>query len=213
MLSEQDVCHHCFIIEGNMQILALFHPVGLYGATKSWGRCESDLSDMLSNEGHKDSCPQCCCSHADARAWGLSEEGGCRRSCPGRWGEEAKLCAFRPMHQDAADGDATRARPSACPQSGQGRGNAHSSLPRGATERCHCWSPAWPLSWLLGWWSDLVRPPLLWGQGALGRPRWAMRWGGCRCMWASSNMWVSSQVVYEEHEQTCPGCGERVEAC
>lgn len=48
-----------------------------------------------------------------------------------------------------------RARPSAFPQSGQGAWQrskfcAGTSVSLWILERCHCWSPAWPLSWLLG---------------------------------------------------------------
>jgi len=62
-----------YLMQRNMQILALFHPVDFLvnvciWAIKSWGHCESDLSDMLSSGGHKECFPLCCCSHADARA-------------------------------------------------------------------------------------------------------------------------------------------------
>lgn len=140
-----------------------------------WGLCESEISDMLDKGGRRTA------ASPSATADTLSEGG--HTTCPARSiqaGEKAKAVCFQahasrrhvaPRH--CADGDETRPDdgcsehgPQCAHSRGRVRGNARTHTTRRRTpflgeslwrlERCHCWSPAWPLSWLWVWWSRLT---------------------------------------------------------
>lgn len=168
----------------------------------------------------------------------LSEDTRHAQPGPSRQVRRQKLYAFRPMHQDdtshhattrmATRRDQTTGVPSTAlsvPAVGAGcvvtldtqsRGHL-SGVSLWRLERCHCWSPAWPLSWLLG---VVVKADhhCCEAKVQLRDAAYHMLWdeeNAAAVACGSSNLWVCLLLVSLNgtHIEPVLDWRERVEAC
>lgn len=173
-----------------------------------------------------------------ATAVTLSEDTRHAQPGPSRQVRRQKLYAFRPMHQDdtshhattrmATRRDQTTGVPSTAlsvPAVGAGcvvtldtqsRGHL-SGVSLWRLERCHCWSPAWPLSWLLG---VVVKADhhCCEAKVQLRDAAYHMLWdeeNAAAVACGSSNLWVCLLLVSLNgtHIEPVLDWRERVEAC